>query len=108
MSKGSKPRPLSVNEKTFADSWDRIFGTTPPEKVAALCEVMTEDVLKLSGRSSTAEQVALTHSVVRSNRTAPANTEGDFIDGASLCESLGLTQDEIDAGKEWVWRRFRE
>lgn len=88
MSKGSSRRPLCVEEKVFADHWERVFG--------------------LSGRSSTAEQVALTHSVVRSNRTAPANTEEGFIDGASLCESSGLTQDEIDAGKEWVWRRFRE
>jgi len=25
MGKGSKPRPLSVDEKTFADNWSRIF-----------------------------------------------------------------------------------
>lgn len=24
--KGSKPRPFSVNQQTFDDNWDRIFG----------------------------------------------------------------------------------
>lgn len=26
MGKGSKPRPYSVDQKTFGDNWDRIFG----------------------------------------------------------------------------------
>lgn len=51
--KGSGRRPTEVSEQSFADNWSRIFG--------------------LSGRSSTAEQVALTHPVVCSNQTAPAN-----------------------------------
>lgn len=30
--KGSKPRPFSVDDKTFEDNWDKIFGKkkTPP------------------------------------------------------------------------------
>lgn len=35
MSKGSKPRPLSVNEKTFADSWDRVFSQNDGVRVGA-------------------------------------------------------------------------
>lgn len=26
--KGSTPRPLSVDQKTYSDNWDRIFGKT--------------------------------------------------------------------------------
>lgn len=26
--KGSKPRPLSVDQQTFADNWDRVFNDT--------------------------------------------------------------------------------
>lgn len=50
MGKGSKPRPLSVTQAQFADNWARTF----------------------MGCSSTAEQGALTASVVSSNLTAPA------------------------------------
>lgn len=67
MSKGSRRRPLCVEEKVFADHWERVFG--------------------LSGRSSTAEQVALTHSVVRSNRTAPAIEEASNLDAQLNCPS---------------------
>ena len=28
--KGSKPRPLSVDRKTFEDNWDTIFGKKDP------------------------------------------------------------------------------
>jgi len=31
--KGSKPRPLSVDRKTFENNWDRIFGKKIPEKI---------------------------------------------------------------------------
>lgn len=35
MGKGSKPRPLSVDEKTFADNWSRIFGKHDGVRVGA-------------------------------------------------------------------------
>lgn len=28
MGKGSKPRPFSVDKKTFDDNWEKIFGKT--------------------------------------------------------------------------------
>lgn len=30
--KGSKPRPLSVDTKTFSSNWDKIFGKKNEEK----------------------------------------------------------------------------
>ena len=32
MSKGSKPRPYSVNQKTFDHNWDRIFAKPAKEQ----------------------------------------------------------------------------
>lgn len=52
--KGSKPRPFSVSASEYADRYEAIFGK------------------KSVGRSSTAEQGALTASVVGSSPTAPA------------------------------------
>jgi hypothetical protein len=31
--KGSKPRPFSVNRKTFESNWDKIFGKNNKKKV---------------------------------------------------------------------------
>lgn len=53
--KGHAPRPFSVSADEYASNWDAIFGR------------------KTVGCSSTAEQAALTGSVVGSNPTAPAN-----------------------------------
>jgi hypothetical protein len=36
--KGSKPRPYSVDQETFINNWDRIFGNKKREK--ALDEMM--------------------------------------------------------------------
>lgn len=30
MSKGSKPRPFSIDQKTFSDNWNKIFGPRDP------------------------------------------------------------------------------
>lgn len=55
--KGSAPRPFAVTQDEYASNWDRIF----------------------LGRSSTAEQPALTRPVAGSSPAAPAT----FIDDAT-------------------------
>jgi hypothetical protein len=30
MSKGSRPRPFSIDQKTFSSNWDKIFGHRDP------------------------------------------------------------------------------
>lgn len=52
--KGDDRRPSNVDEQTFSDNWDRVFGN------------------KLVGCSSTVEPESLKFSDVRSNRTTPA------------------------------------
>jgi predicted nucleic acid-binding Zn ribbon protein len=32
--KGSRPRPFSVDRKTYESNWDKIFGKKPKKKVA--------------------------------------------------------------------------
>ncbi len=31
--KGSSPRPYSVDQKTFADNWDKIFSKKTPQEI---------------------------------------------------------------------------
>jgi hypothetical protein len=31
--KGSSPRPYSVDQKTFADNWEKIFGKKNPKEI---------------------------------------------------------------------------
>ena len=41
--KGSKPRPLSVDQKTFDDNWDRIFGAKKPEPAIEVSSYWSDD-----------------------------------------------------------------
>ena len=41
--KGSKPRPLSVDRKTFDDNWDRIFGVNKPEPAIEVSSYWSDD-----------------------------------------------------------------
>lgn len=41
--KGSKPRPLSVDQKTFDDNWDRIFGANKPEPAIEVSSYWSDD-----------------------------------------------------------------
>lgn len=41
--KGSKPRPLSVDRKTFDDNWDRIFGNNKPEPAIEVSSYWSDD-----------------------------------------------------------------
>ena len=41
--KGSKPRPLSVDQKTFDENWDRIFGNKKPEPAIEVSSYWSED-----------------------------------------------------------------
>lgn len=41
--KGSKPRPLSVDRKTFEDNWDRIFGQNPLDKAVEVSSYWSDD-----------------------------------------------------------------
>lgn len=41
--KGSKPRPLSVDRKTFDDNWDRIFGAKKPEPAIEVSSYWSDD-----------------------------------------------------------------
>lgn len=43
MSKGSKPRPLSIDRKTFDDNWDRIFGKNKLEPATELSRYWSDD-----------------------------------------------------------------
>jgi hypothetical protein len=35
--KGSRPRPISVDQQTFNDNWDRIFGRVKATWICARC-----------------------------------------------------------------------
>lgn len=67
--KGHDRRPQGVDDKTFADNWDRIF---KGGSFGVKADSANNDLL---GRSSTVEQESLKFSDVRSNRTAPATIE---------------------------------
>ena len=41
--KGSKPRPLSVDRKTFENNWDRIFGDNKPEPAIEVSSYWSDD-----------------------------------------------------------------
>ena len=41
--KGSKPRPLSVDRKTFDDNWDLIFGNNKPEPAIEVSSYWSDD-----------------------------------------------------------------
>ena len=73
--KGSGRRPES--DGSYSAGWDAIFGRKADQALAD--RMRAENLAKSTGRSSTAEQGALTASVVGSNPTAPAI----YIDDAS-------------------------
>jgi len=45
MGKGSRPRPYGVDQKTFGDNWDRIFGS-PRERDDAKAEDEAFDLVQ--------------------------------------------------------------
>lgn len=75
--KGDDRRPLSVDEQTFSDNWDRVFAAKK-DYYASVREKNYVDSLRLEGLvgcSSMVEPESLKFSDVRSNRTTPATYE---------------------------------
>lgn len=72
--KGDDRRPITVDEQTFSDNWERIFAAKREYYASARSDNYA-DSLRLEGLvgcSSTVEPESLKFSDVRSNRTTPA------------------------------------
>ncbi len=54
--KGDTPRPLSVDQQTFANNWDRIFGNTSSQTAVAAALQADEPLIEL--QSEYAAQLA--------------------------------------------------
>lgn len=48
--KGSAPRPYSVDQKTFDNNWDRIFGKKDTDKYQCYCYNCNKDRMDETGR----------------------------------------------------------
>lgn len=46
--KGSSPRPYSVDQKTYADNWDQIFGKKEPKTDKEKQEKALDEMVRIS------------------------------------------------------------
>ena len=60
MSKGSRPRPLSVDQKTFDNNWDNIFRNQKNENIKTKKNAKTQDACQVSP-TTTREEGLLDH-----------------------------------------------
>lgn len=59
MSKGSSPRPYSVDQKTFSDNWDKIFSKSPKEIDDAKAEDEAFEQIKKKREKALQEMVRI-------------------------------------------------
>lgn len=46
--KGDTPRPIKVDEETYKSNWERIFGSTKPQRTGTEAEEVLEAIAELS------------------------------------------------------------
>jgi hypothetical protein len=54
--KGSRPRPYSVDQKTFDSNWDQIFGNKEKQLIEEVSKLVAEETLTPTEQSDNTEQ----------------------------------------------------
>jgi len=79
--KGSRPRPCSVDQKTFGDNWDRIFGNP-----------QTRHDTQVKDKASALIQQRLANETERLHRMRDSRSEGEKQEAAWLKDDLAETE----------------